>query len=147
MSNREELNHFFVSCFNSILRAEERALESLTNGTLSIKEIHFIEAVFEAQKRGENCFSTIADFLGVTYGTLTTSFSRLEKKGYLAKVQDEDDKRIHYIVPTALAELINKEHTAFHERMVDSVAENLSEKQFDELVKSLHILDDFFAEY
>jgi len=147
VTNRQELNDFFVSCFNSILRAEENALESITNGKLTIKEIHFIEAVFKAQAVGENCFSTIANFLGITVGTLTTSFSRLEKKGYLVKEQDKSDKRIYYIVPTRLAELIHKEHAAFHKKMVESVIEMLSEKEIDDLVRSLKDLDNFFHEF
>ena len=147
MTNKEELNKFFVSCFNSILRAEEKALETITNGTLSIKEIHFIEAVFKARELGENCFSTIASYLGITVGTLTSSFSRLEKKGYLAKVQDKDDKRIFYIVPTRLAELIEKEHAAFHAKMIDNVIDTFSDRGINELVTSLKKLATFFEEY
>ena len=147
MTNKEELNNFFEICFTSILRVEERALESITNSKLTIKEIHFIEAVFRAKARGENCFSTIAAFLGITIGTLTSSFARLEKKGYLIKEQDPHDKRIFYIVPTRLAELINKEHTRFHEKMVDSIVKLLSETQLDELVRALKNLETFFEEF
>ena len=146
MSVKEELNNFFVSCFNSILRMEENALEPITNGTLTIKEIHFIDAVFRAQAVGENCFSTIAGFLGITIGTLTKSFLRLEKKGYLTKEQDKDDKRIFYIVPTRLAELIRKEHAAFHEKMIDSVVRKVSPDQLNVLLDALKILDPFFSE-
>ena len=147
MTNREELNSFFVSCFNSILRAEEKALESISNGKLTIKEIHFIEAVFKAQAVQENCASTIANLLGVTLGTLTTSFSKLEQKGYLYKEQDRNDKRIFYIVPTRLAELVNKEHTAFHEKMVDKVVKLFPEEKTENLVEILKTLDKFFSEY
>jgi len=146
MTQKQELNNFFVTCFNSILRAEEKALESITGGTLSIKEIHFIEAVFKAQERGENCFSTVADYLGITMGTLTSSFSRLQKKGYLVKTQDKDDKRIYYIEPTRLAEMINKEHAAFHDRMIDGVIAAMPEKHMDYVVEALKALTDFFQE-
>lgn len=147
MKSREELNRFFVSCFNSILRAEERSLESISNGKLTIKEIHFIEAVFKAQAVGENCFSTIANFLGVTTGTLTTSFLRLERKGYLKKEQDKLDKRIYFIVPTRLAEMVNREHTAFHEKIVDEVMCMIPENEMDTLLDTLKILNDFFSQF
>ena len=146
MTNKEELNNFFVSCFYTILRAEEVALESITGGTLTTKEIHFIDAVFKAKAAGENCFSTIANFLGITLGTLTTTFLRLQEKGYLTKEQDAQDKRIYYIVPTQLAEFIHKEHTAFHEKMIDSIMHTLTEKEADNLIIALKKLDEFFHE-
>ena len=147
VTNKEQLNAFFVSCFNSILRAEESALETITNGKLTIKEIHFIEAVFLSQKVGENCLSTIAAMLGVTVGTLATSFARLEQKGYLYKEQDKEDRRIYYIVPTRLAEMIYAEHNKFHEKLVNHIAAQLSPDEFKNLVGSLKKLDDFFQDH
>lgn len=144
MTNKEELNNFFVSCFNAILRSEERALEALTHGKLTVKEIHFIEAVFKSQTVGENCFSTIAKYLGVTIGTLTSSFSKLESKGFLYKEQDREDKRIFYIVPTPLAKVIYDEHAAFHERMIDRVMQHLTDDEMKTLTASLKKLDEFF---
>lgn len=147
MTNKKELNKFFLSCFNGILRAEETALDLITNAKLTMKEIHFIEAVFNAKERGENISSTIANMLGVTMGTLTASFARLERKGYLTKERCKNDKRVYYIIPTRLAELINKEHAAFHEKMVDSIIEAVPEKQLDGVVLSLKALTIFFEEY
>jgi len=147
MANKEELNNFFVSCFNAILRSEERALETLTHGKLTVKEIHFIEAVFKTQAVGENCFSTIAKYLGVTVGTLTTSYNKLAAKGLFYKEQDKDDKRIFYILPTPLAKMIYNEHLAFHERMIDRVVKHLSDEEMKTLTESLKKLDEFFHFY
>ncbi len=144
--NKAKLNAFFVNCFYTILSAEERALESISNGKLSLKEIHVIEAVFKAKDEGENGnnFSAVAKILGVTLGTLTVSFSRLEKKGYLYKRRDENDKRVYYIEPTRLAALINDEHTAFHQKMIGDVIENLSPDEIEHLTAALKTLDRFF---
>lgn len=147
MTNKEELNAFFVNCFNSILRAEEKALESITNGTLTIKEIHLIEAVFKSKAVDENCFSTIASMLGISVGTLTSSFSKLEKKGYLYKEQDPNDKRIFYIVPTRLAEIINSEHEKFHHDMIDKIIDIFPETDVDHLAKMLRTLEKFFLKF
>jgi len=144
MTNHEELDYYIMSCLNSVHRAEEIALESITNGKLTVKEIHFIEAVFKAKAVNEHCFSTIANLLGVTTGTLTTSFSKLEKKGYLYKEQDKNDKRIFYIMPTKLAEMIHKEHTEFHTKMISRITQLLSESEIDVLTEALKKLNDFF---
>lgn len=146
MDNREKINNFFINCFYSILGAEERAMEAISNDKLSLKEIHLIEAVFKAKATGENNFSTIAKLLRITLGTLTTSFSKLEKKGYLVKEQHKNDKRVYYIEPTRLAELINNEHTAFHQQMVDGIIESLSEPEQGQLTDALKVLEDFFNE-
>jgi len=144
---KEQLNNFFVSCFNAILRSEENALESLTHGKLTIKEIHFIEAVFKAQAVGENCFSTIAKYLGVTVGTLTSSFLKLQSKGFLYKEQDKEDKRVFYIVPTKLAKMVYDEHEAFHDKMMDVVIKHLTNSELATLTECLKRLDEFFHFY
>jgi len=144
MDVTEKLNDFFVTCFYSILSAEERALESISNGKLSLKEIHVIEAVFKAKKRGENNFLTIAKILSITPGTLTTAFAKLEKKGYLVKRQDKADKRIYYIEPTRLAELINNEHSAFHRKFIEGVVRTLPRDDLDRLANTLKTVSDFF---
>jgi DNA-binding MarR family transcriptional regulator len=145
--NKKTLNAFFVNCFYTIMAEEERALESLSNGKLSLKEIHVIEAVFKAKAEGENenNFSGVAKILGITLGTLTASFSRLEKKGYLFKRRDEKDKRVYYIEPTRLATLINGEHTAFHQKMIEDIIENLSPDEIAHLTAALKTLDKFFS--
>jgi len=146
MSAEEKLSNFFVSCFYSILDAEELAMESITNGKLTLKEIHLIEAVINAQKTNENNFSTVAKLLNITLGTLTTAYNKLEKKGYLHKVQDENDKRIYYIVPTRLAELINEEHSAFHQKMIAGIVNKLPQKDIENLTDALKALSEFFNE-
>ena len=139
----QALNDFMVLCFNNILTAEERALEFLSNGKLSIKEIHMIDAVFRAKERGENNFSTIAGMLGVTLGTLTAMFSRLESKGYLVKERDTNDKRVFFIVPTPLATIINEHHAKWHERLVQGVIKHVPERELDNLIGTLENLAGF----
>ncbi|MCL2797975.1 MAG: MarR family winged helix-turn-helix transcriptional regulator [Firmicutes bacterium] len=144
MDDKEQINKFFVDCFYSILSAEERALEPLCHGNLSVKEIHVIEAVYLTKKTGENNFSSIAKRLGVALGTLTASFSRLEQKGLLYKVRDDDDKRVFYIELTPFGEEINDAHTRFHEQMVDGIVTRLSQEELNHLVFALDRLGDFF---
>jgi DNA-binding MarR family transcriptional regulator len=147
MTVREELKHFFISCFYSILNAEERALESISNGKLSSKEVHVIGAVFKSLETEENNFSEVARILGITLGTLTAAFSRLEKKGYLYKKQDAKDKRIFHIYPTRLAELVHIEHMNFHENMIEDIMKDMKEDDLSTVVKALKTIEKFFDKY
>ena len=144
MDFKDELNTFFVGCFYSILQAEEKNLESVTNGAVTLKEIHLIEAVFQTMATGENNFSTIAKKLKITLGTMTIAFAKLEKKGYLVKEQDKKDKRFFYIKPTRLAEFINEEHAKFHEKLIDGVVRTLDEEEQRNIVSALKHLKQFF---
>jgi DNA-binding MarR family transcriptional regulator len=145
MSKEEELLHEFMEdTFYSILYEEENALEYLTDGKLSLKEIHLIEAVFKTQKADANTFSGIAAALRISLGTLTESYKKLEKKGYLKKEQDKNDKRVFYIVPTFIAKIINDEHTAWHKKLIDNVLKTIPEPEIENFVGAIKSLRDFF---
>jgi DNA-binding MarR family transcriptional regulator len=141
---REVLNDFFVSCFYSILSDEERALESLSNGKLTLTEIHIIEAVFKAKKTGDNNFSNIANVLRVSLGTLTKAFNKLAAKGFLAKERDKTDKRVFYIIPTPLAEMIEKEHAGWHRKLMDEIIKNIPEKDLENFIDAVKNLAESF---
>ncbi len=141
---RRELNTFFVDCFYAILRSEERSLESISNGKLSLKEIHVIEAVNKAVAINENTISGVAKILCVTVGTLTVAVNVLEKKGYVVKTRDQHDKRITYLTLTELGEYINESHEKFHKQMIDDVMHLTNEREQEILISSLKKLKNYF---
>lgn len=144
-TNKEQLNHFLVVTFNTILRLEEKTLESLTNNNLSISEVHLLETVFETIKQEENTATNIAHAAGITLGSLTTAVKTLEKKGYLIRERDEIDKRVVHIVPTPIAVFVNEQHAKFHERMVDDVVKSLSFQEEQVLVEALSKVQNYFG--
>ena len=150
-TNKDKLQDFFINCFYSILSTEEKALESISNGELSLKEVHLIAAVFKTKAVKKNNFSTVARVLRITLGTLTTSFSKLERKGYFKKVRHETDKRVFYIEPTEKATIIHSEHVIFHEKMMEGIMNSVSSEQIDGIIDSLSKVDSYLkslrAEY
>lgn len=140
---REILNDFMVSCFYSILEQEEKALLPVFGNKLSLKEIHLISTVYDLQKIGNNNFSRVANKLGVTLGTLTASFSKLEKKGYLKKEKYLIDNRVFYITPTKLADKVHKEHQDWHTSLLDGIIRTLPQNDLENLTKSLEQLSTF----
>ena len=146
ISKKEQIKDFFINCFYSILHTEQKALESITSGKLTLNEVHLISAVYKAKTANKNTFSMVAKILDITLGTLTTSFNRLAKKGYLTKVPHEKDKRKFYIEPSHLADEIHKEHTAFHDKMFEGIANAISKEELAIVVDSLDKLSEFFLQ-
>ena len=140
------INAFLVEAFNNILKQEERALSEHCDGQLSIREIHVIEAVYKAMKMGENTMSSIAALLDITVGTLTVAVKTLEKKGYLRREKQIDDKRVVRVVPTPAAEDIEHYHACFHAEMVDELTSLLNEQELGAMVSALTNITQFFSQ-
>ncbi len=144
MNIKEELNTFFVGCFYSILKQEENSLEGITNGKLSLKEIHVIEAIKKTMNKGDNTHNGVAKMLDITPGSLTVAVNVLEKKGYVAKKGNEKDKRVTHLELSSLGEYINSCHDKYHEEMIAAVVKitNIDEQKI--LISSLKKLHEFF---
>ncbi|WP_343210240.1 MarR family transcriptional regulator [Anaerolentibacter hominis] len=112
------LNHFLVDVFNEILKTEELCISNYGYKDLSIRELHVIEAVCIAEeKNSDNRATKIAAALNITAGTLTTTVSILERKGYLAR---------------------------FHKEMVDDILENLTGEETEVFIRALGGISSFF---
>lgn len=144
-SNKEQLNHFLVVTFNTILRLEEKTLENLTNNHLSISEVHLLETVFDTLKNKENTATNIAHAAGITLGSLTTAVKTLEKKGYLIRERDDSDKRVVHITPTPIAIFVNEQHRKFHEKMVNDIVANLTIEEEQILIDALSKVQKYFS--
>ncbi|OON96434.1 MAG: MarR family transcriptional regulator [Epulopiscium sp. Nele67-Bin005] len=143
MSNSVRVvNELLVDLFNNILTIEKEALKTGKFNDLSLTEMHVIEAVGCTLKT----MTDIADNLGVTVGTVTTSINRLLEKGYVTRNRSEEDRRFVEIQLTDKGKLAFRVHQAFHEEMVKYMIEGLDEKDNDVLIASLQRLSNFFKD-
>lgn len=140
----EQLNHFFVRTFNSILAFEERALSDMGIENVSVKESHVIEIVVELEKTKQNSMTNIAEGLNITVGALSTAVQTLIKKGYLERNYDPSDRRLVLISATESGHRVNQIHEKFHQDMIQHVAEKLNPEDLDRLTLSLEQLSVFF---
>lgn len=141
---KNELNTFFVDCFYSILRQEENSLEGITNGKLSLKEIHVIEAIKKTMKSGDNTHNGVARMLNITPGSLTVAVNVLERKGYVIKKGNEKDKRVTHLELSNLGEYINSCHDKYHEEMIEAVIKLTNTEEQKILITTLKKLKEFF---
>jgi DNA-binding MarR family transcriptional regulator len=140
-----ELNYFLVKVFNEILRIEESSLRTDEFKNLSIREMHVIEAVCIANENGsDNRASDIAHALRISAGTLTTTVALLEKKGYLLRKKDTQDKRIIRLNATEKGMSANRFHQNFHHQMVTNVIDTLNNAEIEILISGLKSLTMFF---
>ena len=143
---REGINRFLVEVFHVILRAEAKEVERHFRD-LSLRELHVIEVVCRAEETGGDDRATaIAKTQGITAGSLTTSVALLEKKGYLIRQRDGNDRRVVHILPTEKGRKANGRHAAFHERMVDYILQALTKEQADIFMDALGAVAEFFLQ-
>jgi DNA-binding MarR family transcriptional regulator len=144
-STREVLNQFLTKSFNQILFSEEEYLSQKLGTKITLKAVHTLEAVREAEKENNTTVSAISSKLSTTAGTLSVALKRLEKDGYILRTQNTTDKRIFFITLTPAGKKVLKVHDEYHKKMVDTIAGNLSKKEEADLVDLLSKIKYFFS--
>ena len=74
-----ELNLLFMHTYRSIHNVEEAMLKSLSNGSLSIGEMHIIECIGRGGKNGAS-ITAIAQDMEISLPSATVAVKKLEKK-------------------------------------------------------------------
>src|SRR3712207_106420 len=105
--SRKVINDIVVDLFKNILTIEERSLRQRGIKDLSMSEIHALEAIGTGDGR---MMSEVADALDITMGTLTTTISKLESKGYAKREKDPNDRRV--VIASLTRKGRSEEHTS-----------------------------------
>ena len=137
------LNKLLVQLFNDILQIEEKSLKNTEFTDLSITEIHTIEAIGLDRSR---TMGEIAHDLRITVGTLTTAITKLIKKGYVERNRTEADRRIVLINLTEKGKAAYKHHEEFHDEMIHTSVNDLTDNEREILITSLGKIKNFFNE-
>lgn len=100
--------------------------------SLYMREVHF---VVEIGSMESPTMSEVATRLNVTQGAVTQMATRLEKKGYVIRKKDTEDKRVTTISLTEKGKILCAEHIAFDKKEHAEVSEMLKEFSDEELEK------------
>ncbi len=130
-----------VNLFNHVMDIESQAVITEEFKDISNNDMHIIEAVGVEEPRK---MSEVAKKLAVTQGTLTTTITGLEKKGYVVRDRSESDKRVVYVTLTERGKKAFYHHRDFHKNMIKSVVVGLDDEEKRLLYKCLVKLDKFF---
>lgn len=137
----DALNSLLVETFNSILKVEERSLRMATKETVTVTEMHVMDAIGED---GTRTVTELAEVCMVTVSTMTIAVNRLEKKGLVRRERDQTDRRVVRLILTDRGRTLAYAHKRFHRRMARAVAARLSEEELDVLLRGMDNLRGFF---
>ncbi len=137
------INDLLVQIYNDILLIEESAFKKSRFEDISVTEVHTIEAIgmYEPKRMSE-----IAKKLKITVGTLTVAINNLVKKGYVERYRSDNDRRVVKIGLTKKGRLLFRVHSQFHNVMVSSCVEDLTQEEMNVLTKALGKLNIFLKE-
>lgn len=137
-----ELNELLVGVYREITRIEEMVLRSLSNNTLTVSELHMLDAVGR-----DGCTVTeIAQSMAISMPSATIAIKKLEKKGYVSKERDSDDARRVRIRLTALGRKSEAAHRWFHRQMVHNIEKAFVPDERELLLRVIRQLNDFFQQ-
>lgn len=141
--NREldVLNHLLVDTFNEILKVEERALRLVSGGSITVNEVHTLDAIGDGDMQ---TVSEIASAMMVTVSTMTIAINRLEKKGLVERERAGYDRRVVRVRLTEHGKALSYVHRRFHRRMVKAVSETLTPEEIKILSRAMKNLRNFF---
>ena len=135
------LNDVLVKLFRNINAIEEQIIRTDEYKDVTINDMHVIEAIGIGEQKN---MTAVAKTLHITTGTLTISINSLVKKGYVARVRSEEDRRVVLISLTPKGKEAFLHHRHFHEQMIESIVEDLSEEEKVVLEKALRRINQFF---
>lgn len=141
MDINEVLNEILVRLFHNIGAIEEQAVKTEEFKNVTTNDMHVIEAIGRGSAKN---MSSVARTLCVTTGTLTISVNSLVKKGYVERSRSEEDRRVVLVSLTEKGERAFEHHKRFHDQMISTIVEDLSEEEKQVLIKALTRLGGFF---
>ena len=134
------INELLVDIFNRILAIEGEELKK-AGVTLSMNEVNVLEAIQFVQ---EPSMSFIAQKLGITVGSLTTAVNTLFQKGYVTRYRLPEDRRKVLVKLEDNALEVLKIHKVYHDKMIDSIFEDLKVNEDEVLINSLSKVASYF---
>ncbi len=144
MESFEALNEVMVSLFREINEVEARAIITQEFGDITNNDMHVIDAIGIGQPKN---MSAIARELSVTMGTLTIAMNSLVKKGYVIRQRGKTDRRVVYISLSEKGTKAYYRHKDFHEQMVRSAVNELTEEELKALIKALRKLSSWMKSF
>jgi len=141
MDINSTLNDVLVKLFRNVNVIEERAIRTDEYKDVTTNDMHVIEAI---GMEGAKNMTSVARSLEITTGTLTISVNSLVKKGYVERERSEEDRRVVLVSLSDKGKKAYLHHQRFHEQMINSVVEELTEEEQLVLEKALRKLNCFF---
>ena len=142
-SRLESLNTLLVETFNAILKVEEQSLRAATQSSVTVTEMHTLDAIGTGDPR---TVSELATATKVTVSTMTIAINRLEAKRYVERVRETADRRVVRVRLTDRGRALAYAHQRFHRRMARAVVDGMPEEELNALTRAMENLRGFFRD-
>ena len=123
----------------------EKPHKYAADDSLYMREVHF---VVEIGSMGAPTMSEVANRMNVTQGAVTQMATRLEKKGYVIRQKDTQDKRVTTISLTEKGKILCEEHIAYDQKeyaVVSEMLKEFSDEELEKLIRYEQIMWEIFT--
>jgi len=108
--------------------------ESIADTGMQLSEFTIMEVLLH---KGPLPINAIGEKVLLTSGAMTAAINRLEKKGFVRRIQDKVDGRIFHVHLTEIGRIVIRKAYAKHAANLETVAAPLSHAERNELVRLL----------
>ena len=122
---------------HSLAEMEELAREDHNLNDLTLVQMHYLEIISELSNPN---ITELATAMALTKPTVTVALDKLMQKGYVAKIQSDEDRRSSHLHLTKKGMQINLMHEKAHTRFAELMAESLEPTELDQLTLLLEKL-------
>jgi len=111
------------------------------NSGLSPQQNHTIEIVGD---EGPIRMKPLSEKLGVTTGTLTVMIDRLQKAGYVERLNDPADRRAFNVILTEQGRKTHEEHHEYHLKLAEDISSCLNKDETSQFTEMLEKINTIF---
>lgn len=115
---------------HSLAEMEELAREDHNLNDLTLVQMHYLEIISELSNPN---ITELATAMSLTKPTVTVALDKLMQKGYVAKIQSDEDRRSSHLHLTKKGMQINAVHEHAHARFVELMEEALEPAELEQL--------------
>ncbi|MFN8672975.1 MAG: MarR family transcriptional regulator [Candidatus Sericytochromatia bacterium] len=116
-----------------LYKAESEEIQRSSLSELTYSELHTLKII--GSTNNIKLFE-IADKVGVTRPSMSATIDKLEKKGFVFRDKDLNDRRALIVRLTEKGSNANKEHEKFHHNMAEAILGSLTPNQQDVMVEA-----------
>jgi DNA-binding MarR family transcriptional regulator len=143
LKNTNSLEDNLIKSFYNIFNLIELILRVKTESTLSLRESFLLFVVEKLSQNGENTVSNVANELKLSTSGASQAISTLEKKSFLSRQHDQNDRRIYYINLTEKSKKVLQAQAGFRQRVLTEMTDELSLFEKKLLIDVINKLNNF----
>ncbi|MBW0245657.1 MarR family winged helix-turn-helix transcriptional regulator [Lentilactobacillus parabuchneri] len=137
------INDSLINVYDSIMRIEESELRKSRFKDITAKEVHLVHTIGLHDRKTT---SQVARILKLSKGTLTANLNTLERKGYVMRIANQEDRRIINLGLTSKGRLSYRAHDAFHRLLVERFLKGFDDDDIRLIKQAMINLEDFIDE-